>query len=458
MVSQEIIRKIREIVGNDRVCHQKEDLICYSYDALNFKALPDMVVFPISSSEISRILSLANEEKIPIVPRGGGSSLTGAAVPVHGGIVLSFEKMNRIIKIDEENLVAVAEPGVITGDFHRLVEARGLFYPPDPASLDFCTLGGNVATCAGGLRAVKYGVTKDYVLGVEVVLPSGEIISTGLETVKRVVGYDLTKLMVGSEGTLGVVTKIILKLIPKPEAKKTLMAAYPRMEDAARTVSEIFKAKILPATIEFMDRLCIRCVSDFARLSFPENTEALLLLEDDGPIEVVERHGKMMAEICLASGASGVTVAGNDEEAEDLWKARRAISPSLSKINPHKFNEDVAVPRTKLPELVHAVREVAERYRVKNANFGHAGDGNLHVNVLYNAEDPDETKRAQDAVKEMMKKTVGMGGTISGEHGIGIAKMPFVGMELGDLGISVMRRIKKAFDPNGIMNPGKILP
>ncbi len=455
---QEILQKIQGIVGKDRASHEREDLICYSYDATNRKSLPDIVAFPSSTTEVSKILSLANNEKIPVIPRGAGSGMTGASVPVQGGIVLSFEKMNRIIKIDEENLVGVVEPGVVTGDFHREVEAKGLFYPPDPASMAFSTLGGNVATCAGGLSAVKYGVTKDYVLGLEVVLPSGETISTGVETVKRVVGYDLTKLMVGSEGTLGVITKIILRLIPKPEARKTLLAAFPRMEDAAGSVSEIFKTKILPAAIEFMDRACILCIADFAGLSLPADAEALLLIEDDGPIEVVERHGKTMAEICMAKGASGVTVARDEKEAEDLWRARRAISPSLRKINPHKINEDIAVPRSKLPELVHAVREVAGRYRVKNANFGHAGDGNLHFNILYNADDPDESGRAHRAAEEIFKMAVELGGTISGEHGIGLTKKPFIGMELGDLGISVMKRIKKAFDPNGIMNPGKILP
>ncbi len=454
----DVLSAIKGIVGEDRASSEPEDLICYAYDAMNMGASPEAVVYPSSALEVSRILVLANKEKFPVVPRGAGTGMAGGAVPIRGGVVLSFEKMNRILKIDPENLVGVVEPGVVTGEFHREVEARGLFYPPDPASLDFCTLGGNVATCAGGLRAVKYGVTRDYVLGLEAVLPTGEIITTGVETVKRVVGYDLTRLLVGSEGTLGVVTKIILKLIPKPEARKTLLVSFRRMEDAVGTVSEIFKARILPATIEFMDRTCIRCVSEYTGISLPAGDEALLLIEDDGPPEVVERHGSIMADICTRMGATSVRVARDEREAEDLWKARRAVSPSLARLGPRKMNEDVVVPRNRLPDLVCAVREAAERHRVTNANFGHAGDGNLHVNILFDDADPDESSRAHAAVGEVMKSVVGLGGTISGEHGIGLAKKPYIGLEIGELGAFVLERIKRSFDPNGILNPGKIIP
>ncbi len=455
MIDQKLVTKIEKIVGKSNATAEKEDLICYSYDALNLRYLPDLVVFPTNVKEISEILLLANEQKFPVVPRGAGSGLTGGSLPVRGGVVISFERMNRILEIDEENLKAVVEPGVVTADFHREVEKVGLFYPPDPASEEFSTLGGNVAECAGGLRAVKYGVTKDYVLGLELVLPTGEILTTGVETVKGVVGYDLTKLIVGSEGTLGIITKIILKLLPKPETKATLRAFFTRGEDAIQTASRIIRSLLLPATLEFMDGESLRCVEDYLKIGLPAEAEAMLLIEDDGDPGLLKKNIRRMEEICRDRGAQ-VELAGDAKEAEDMWRPRKAISPALGRIRPRRFNEDVTVLRSRMGELIRTVGGICKEYQVINVNFGHAGDGNIHVNVLYDPDNKEEFRRAEKAIKEILKAVVEMKGTISGEHGVGVAKAPYLHLELGDLGIAVMKKIKQVFDPNGILNPGKI--
>ncbi len=457
MIDRKIIRRIEKIVGKSNATAEKEDLICYSYDALNLRYLPDLVVFPKNAQEISEILLLANEQRFPVVPRGAGSGLTGGSLPVRGGVVISFERMNRILEIDQENLKAVVEPGVITADFHREVEKVGLFYPPDPASEEFSTLGGNVAECAGGLRAVKYGVTKDYVLGLELILPTGEILTTGVETVKGVVGYDLTKLIVGSEGTLGIITKIILRLLPKPEAKATLRAFFTRGEDALQTASRIIRSRLLPATLEFMDGESLRCVEDYLKIGLPTEAEAMLLIEDDGDPGLLKKNIQRMEEICRGLGTQ-VELAGDGKEAEDMWRPRKAISPALGRISPRRINEDVTVPRSRMGELIRTVSEICGKYQVRNVNFGHAGDGNIHVNILYDPGNKDELRRAEEAIGEILRAVVEMKGTISGEHGVGVAKAPYLHLELGDQGIAVMKKIKRVFDPNGILNPGKIFP
>ncbi|UCD83473.1 MAG: FAD-binding protein [Deltaproteobacteria bacterium] len=455
MIDNKTIGKIEKIVGKLNATAEKEDLICYSYDAFNLRYLPDLVVFPESAQEVSELLRLANEQGFPVVPRGAGSGLTGGSVPIRGGVVVSFERMNRILEIDEEDMKAVVEPGVVTADFHREVEKVGLFYPPDPASEEFSTLGGNVAECAGGLRAVKYGVTRDYVLGLELVLPTGEIVTAGVETVKGVVGYDLTRLIVGSEGTLGIVTKIILKLLPKPEARATLRAFFARGEDAIQTAARIIRERFLPATLEFMDGESLRCVEDYLKIGLPAEAEAMLLIEDDGDPVLLKKNIRRMEEICRERGTQ-VELAGNEKEAEDMWRPRKAISPALGRIRPRRFNEDVTVLRSRMEELIRVVSGICKRYQVINVNFGHAGDGNIHVNILYDPEDKEELGRAEEAIEEVLKAVVEMKGTISGEHGIGVAKAPYLHFELGDQGIAVMKKIKQAFDPNGIMNPGKI--
>lgn len=458
MIGREIIKQITEIAGKENVAEDKETRICYAYDATNIHHLPDLVVFPRTPQHISGILKLANEYRFPVVPRGAGTGFTGGTIPVEGGVVLVLTKMNKILKIDQENLLAVVEPGVITYDFQQEVEKIGLFYPPDPASLKSSTLGGNVAECAGGPRAVKYGVTKDYVLGLEVVLPTGEVISVGVQTVKSVVGYDLTKLMVGSEGTLGVITKIILRLIPLPKAKRTMLVIFPTIESAATSVSQIISSRIIPTTLEFMDNATIRCVEDYLHMGLPVDAGALLIIEVDGAPEALNGEVEEIRKICQANQAMEIKVAKDKQEAEDLWKARRAVSSAVVKLNPTKINEDVTVPRSKVADILRRTEAISKKYGLIIVNFGHAGDGNIHVNVLIDKRKPGEMEKAHAAVKEIFQSALDLGGTLSGEHGIGITKAPYLPLELGDMGIEVMKRIKKAFDPNNILNPGKIFP
>jgi glycolate oxidase len=454
MIERQILKFFEETFGKDKFTTEREDLICYAYDAMNMSYLPDAVVFPENVKDVVNVMRIANENRIPVVPRGAGSGLTGGSIPINGGIVLSFESMNRIKKIDIENLTAVVEPGVVTGELHRRVESMGLFYPPDPASLDFCTLGGNVAENAGGLRAVKYGVTKDYVLGLEVVLPDGSVVKPGLETVKGVVGYDLVRLFVGSEGTLGVVTEIILKLIPRPPAKITFLVSFNNIESALHTVTDIFRGGILPSTIEFIDKICIELINKFLNLGISSDASALLLIEDDGNLDSVRHNGVIIEKIVKENGAFNIERAESPERIQQLWKARRGISPSLARVAPYKLNEDVTVPRSRLADLLKETYRIGEKYSVKIANFGHAGDGNIHVNVLYSS--AEEKERADKAVEEIMRKTVELNGTISGEHGVGLAKKQFINIELDKVRINLMKDIKKVFDPNGILNPGKI--
>jgi len=458
VLSPNIVKELTHIVGKENIQTSKEDLICYSYDATNQKFLPDAVLFPKNADEISLSLKLANKEGFPVVPRGAGSGFSGGSLPVEGGVVVSLERMNKILKIDADNLIAIVEPGVVTGELQWAVEDLGLFYPPDPSSLKFCTIGGNVAECAGGPRAVKYGVTKDYVLGLEVVLPTGDIINTGAQTLKDVVGYDLTKLMVGSEGTLGIVTKIILKLLPLPEAAKTMLAVFSDMRDAATTVSNIISSRIIPSTLEFMDKNSISCVDDYSSMGLPADVEALLLIEVDGDRDLTEKQAAAIQKICLDNRAREVRIARDKKEVKKLWLIRRAISPALAKLKPNKINEDIVVPRNKIPDAIIGIREIAKKYNLTNANFGHAGDGNIHVNIMIDKSDKDEFEKAEKAVKEIFELVLDFGGTISGEHGIGISKMPYIGMELSQPAIEVMKKIKQVLDPKGILNPGKIFP
>lgn len=455
---KEIVRKeLKRIVGEKNATFSKEDLLCYAYDATNKLHLPEAVVFPSSAGEISLILKMANAEGFPVIPRGAGTGFTGGSVPVEGGVVISTERMKRIIEIDTENLTATVEPGVVTWEFQQEVERLGLFYPPDPSSLRFSTIGGNIAECAGGPRAVKYGVTRDYVLGLEVVLPGGEIIKTGVRTAKGVVGYDLTRLMIGSEGTLGVITSAILKLIPLPEATRTLLAVYNDLRDAARTVSRIINSKIIPSTLELIDRTSLKCVEEYAQAGLPE-ADAVLLIEVDGTAEATEKEAAVISELCLESRAASIRTAKGKDEVKELWKARRAISASLFRAKPNKINEDVVVPRSRIPELVEGLRDIASKHSLLIASFGHAGDGNIHVNIMYDKKDMAEREGAEAAVREVFELALSLGGTISGEHGVGVTKAPYLDMELSPVAIDIMRKIKKAFDPNGVLNPGKIFP
>lgn len=459
------LSKFAKIVGSSYLLLDPEDRLAYGSDASRLEAMPSCVIMPASSEEISLVLKEASRERIPVYPRGAGSGMVGGAVPTQPGIVLSTERMNRIVEIDEDNFTVLVEPGVVTGTIQKTVGSYGLFYPPDPSSLSFSTIGGNVATGAGGPRAVKYGVTKDYVLDLEVVLASGDIIKTGSATIKRSVGYDLTRLMVGSEGTLGIITKILLKLIPAPEARHLLFVPFRETEDAARTVVTVLKSRILPSAIEFMDEATISLVSSHfenitpqegPKPAIPEESRSLLLIELDDPQPLLDRNTNAVRQICIDNRAILVVVSSNERESESLWAVRRAISPSLSKIRPAKINEDVVVPRSKLPHLVKTVQDLSKRFGIPIVSFGHAGDGNLHVNILYNPDDEKERKAAVEATKALFRAVLDLKGSISGEHGIGIAKSPFIRWEVTQETLEAMWRIKCALDPYNILNPGKI--
>lgn len=447
---------LRDIFGA-RLATSFEQRVCYSYDATGKVFLPDAVAFPSDADEVRRTVLLANDLRFPVVPRGAGSGFSGGSLPVRGGIVLSTERMDRILAIDTANLVAVVEPGVVTGTLKEEARRKGLFYPPDPASLKFCTIGGNLAECAGGMCAVKYGVTRDYVLGLEAVLGTGELVRTGVQTAKGVVGYDLTRMLVGSEGTLGIITKATLRLIPHPEAAATLLAYFRTAEDGSRAVASIVAARITPSALELMDRTALDCVRDAAPgLDVPAESGCALLVEVDGPPASVAAEADRVEAECRRLGAMSVGRAADAQGRETLWTLRRSISPSLRKVNPVKINEDIVVPRSRLPEMYAFLADLASRTGLKIVTFGHAGDGNIHVNLMLSGTDADESRRADGAVAEVFRKTVAVGGTISGEHGVGIAKAPFLEMEVGPLGVSVMKRLKGCFDPNGILNPGKI--
>lgn len=458
MLNTEFIATLEQVVGKEHVSCNQADLICYSYDATQKQFLPDVVVHPGNTEEISQIMKLANEARIPVFPRGAGSGFTGGSLPVGGGIVLVMTRLEQILEIDEENLVATVEPGVVTEQFQKAVEKVGLFYPPDPASLKFSTLGGNVAECAGGPRCVKYGVTKDFIIGLEVVTPTGDIIKTGGPTMKGVVGYDLTKLMCGSEGTLAVITKIIVKLLPKPEAKKTMLVMFDSIDGAAQAVSAIIRNKIIPTTLEFMDGRTIDCVRQSTDLEVPEEARALLIIEVDGDREFLDKQANRIAEITKPLGVVETRIAATDAESEALWQIRRSVSASLRNVNPDKFNEDICVPRSKVPEMIRKIDAIADKYQVPIVNFGHAGDGNIHVNIMIDSKVPGEQEKADQAIEEVFKGALELGGTMSGEHGVGIMKSSYLPLELSGVAIDYMKTIKKALDPNNILNPGKIFP
>lgn len=458
MLKKSFIKKLRDIVGASNLSEERQDLLCYSYDATQMEFIPDVVIYPADSREISAVLRLANADGVPVFPRGAGSGFSGGSLPRGGGIVLVTTRMNRILRIDTDNLIAVVEPGVVTGDLQDAVEKLGLFYPPDPASLRFSTMGGNVAECAGGPRAVKYGVTRDYVLGLEVVLPTGDIITTGGETVKGVVGYDLTRLMCGCEGTLGIITSITVRLIPLPESRKTLLAIFDSIDGAAAAVAAVIRGRIVPATLEFMDHAALKCVEREFSLGIPEAARAVLIIELDGERELLEKQAARIRDVIRPLGLLEFRAAADDAEAEELWKARRLISPALRKVNPDKINEDIVVPRSRVPDIIRRIDEIRTRYGIPIINFGHAGDGNIHVNIMIDRSVPGESEKAEGAVREIFRETLALGGTMSGEHGVGLSKAPYLSMELTPAQIRAMKAIKKALDPNNILNPGKIFP
>ncbi len=457
-VPSDILKKLAVIVGPQNLTTAREDLLCYSYDSTAQEYIPDAVIFPGSSQEISSILQLADASSIVVVPRGAGTGMTGGALPVKGGLVMVLTRLNRILEIDKYNQVAVVEPGVITGHLKEEAKKSGLFYPPDPSSFKFCTIGGNVAECAGGASAVKYGVTRDYTLGLEVVLPDGRILNTGVKTAKGVVGYDLTRLFVGSEGTLGILTKIILKLLPHPACRATFQVSTASMQQATSLVARILSSH-QPCTLEFMDKTALHIVSTFLPNPLPTGTKALLLIEVDGDAQTVAlQSDRLMKFLQAEPGLIGVQRATNEKEAEALWSARRSISPASFELKPHKINEDVVVPRTKIPDLVAFTELLSVELGITIFTFGHAGDGNIHVNIMLDRENSLEKENADIAKKRLFAEVLRLSGTLSGEHGVGITKADYLPLELDETALSVMRNLKKLFDPKNILNPGKIFP
>ncbi|MDF2834652.1 MAG: glcD [Paenibacillus sp.] len=456
-MKRELIDGLRAIVGDKHFRNDPEALVAHSYDGTPMlQSLPEGVIYPETTEQVSAIMKLLSAHGVPLVSRGSGSNLCGGTVPVQGGIVMVMHRMNRIVETDTENLTVTVQPGLITAELIAHVESLGLFYPPDPSSMRISTIGGNIAECSGGLRGLKYGTTKDYVIGLEAVLASGEILRTGGKLMKDVAGYDLTKLLVGSEGTLAIITEATLKLVPPPKAKKTMLAMYRDLYGAARTVSRIIENRIIPATLEFMDNPTIRVVDDFAKLGLPRDMEAILLIEQDGDPATVESDIARIREICELELADRVEVAESREEAEKLLTARRSAFTALARLRPTTILEDATVPRSRIADMVLRINEIAKKYNVTIATFGHAGDGNLHPTATTDARDTEEVHRVEEAFAEIFEATIELGGTITGEHGVGLVKAPYLEWKVGAPGIEVMKGIKAAFDPQGLLNPGKL--
>jgi len=454
-----IVSRLREIVGAEYIRSDDAALQTYGVDALGKGHPPDVVVIPESTGQIASIARVCNAERVPLVVRGAGTGFTGGAVPTRGGVLLSMERLNRILEIDELNLLAVVEPNVINADLQRAVEKVGLFYPPDPASLNQSSIGGNVAECAGGPRAFKYGTTKRYILALEAVLPTGEIIHTGSKAVKNVVGYDLTQLLVGSEGTLAIITKITLRLVPKPQANATMLATFTGVRSAVDAVSELIRRRVVPAALELIDSDSLQAIEDNLGSGLvPRGTTAALIVEVDGTPRGVQDDLELVVEACRSVGAKEISRARDDAERDTIWSLRRQTSAALKATGLVKINHDVVVPKGRVPELFDVIAEMKRAYGLRVASFGHAGDGNIHVNLLITPGDADEAARAKEAERFLFTRVVALEGSISGEHGIGFAKAPYLSIELSADEIALMKRLKTAFDPNGILNPGKIFP
>ncbi len=458
MIERALLSEFQKIVGRENVFHEETDLLSYSYDAAVLdQVLPALAMRPVSGEALGQAIRLCNENGLPLTVRGAGTNLSGGTIPNEGGVVILTTALNRIIEINEGDLFAIVEPGVVTAKFAAAVESKGLFYPPDPGSQAVSTLGGNVAENAGGLRGLRYGVTRDYVMGLEFFDPDGELVKAGARTVKCVTGYNLGGLLVGSEGTLGVFNRIILKLIPMPAAKKAMMAVFDDVLKASETVSSIIANRIVPVTLEFMDNFTIRAVEDFSHVGLPTDAAALLLIEVDGhPVQVADDAARV-EELCRRMGAMEVRVAETAQERDKVWEARRAALSALSRVRPTTVLEDATVPRSKIPEMIESIEAIARKFDLKIGTFGHAGDGNLHPTILTDRRDAQEWSRVEHAIDAIFEKALELGGTLSGEHGIGIAKSRFMEKETGRGTIAYSRRIKAALDPKNILNPGKII-
>ena len=460
MLDTAIIKQLEDIVGSGNVLTKKADLVTYSYDATADmpSQLPDVVVMPATTAAVQKIVLLAKEKSLAIYPRGAGTNLSGGTIPLKKGIVLSFQKMDKILEVDPENLTATVQAGVVIQALSDAVAPYGLIYPPDPGTVTTATMGGSVAECAGGLRGLKYGVTKHYIMGMEVVLASGEIFRFGGKTVKNVTAYDFASLFVGSEGTLGIITEIIAKLIPPPKYRKAMLASFKRLEDAGNTVTGIIKAYVIPATLEIMDKMTIQTVENYAKVGLPTDAEAVLLIEvDGGAQQLVDSEAEAVLKVIKENNGE-VKIAQSDAERDQLWAARRAALPALAQLSPTTVLEDATVPRNRITEMLVAVQKIAAKYQLKIGTFGHAGDGNLHPTILADARNKEEMERVHQAVDEIFAAALKLGGTLSGEHGIGMAKMKYLKSELGESGLNLMRRVKEALDPDYMLNPAKMVP
>ncbi len=454
-ISPTLTQKIRQIVFDGKVLSEPGDLYCYSYDATRMSFLPDLVVEPTTAAQVADVVRAAMEEGVPVVPRGAATCTTGGPLPVSGGIVLSLTLMNRILEMNPDSRLAVVEPGVVNGDLQATAEPYGLFFPPDPSSFRVSTVGGNIAECAGGPRCLKYGVTKDFVQGLEVVLPDGRLVDTGPYGYLRWPESALIGLVVGSEGTLGIVTKAYLKLLPIPTARKSLAATMHRIEQVGEAVHEIFSAGLVPAKLEFMDGFAMRLVDDFNKVGLDREAAALLLVEVDGDREGVDEEVAQIESICHKVGVKRLQAAQSIQEEEALWRMRGMLSPTVSRAADIKINEDVVVPRGKLAEALRLIEELARRHGLRVVNYGHAGDGNLHTSFLVD-DDPEQKRRAEEAVSELFRLVLRLGGSVTGEHGIGLTKVKYLAWEIGEEGAAAMRKVRDAFDPRTLMNPYKI--
>jgi glycolate oxidase len=455
-MKQEIKEKLRAIVGKDNFSDSLIDLIAYSKDASEYKHRPEAAVWPTRREDVASVLKLANEEQFPVVARGAGTSLAGLAVPEKSGLIMDMCRMNQILEINIEDRLVVVQPGVVYADLDKQLAPHGFFFPPDPASGSVCTLGGNVATNAGGIKGAKYGTTKDYVLALEVVMPDGRIFRTGSRCMKTSSGYDLTRLFVGSEGTLGVITEITLKINPKPPLISTAMAMFDDLEDAGRAISQMMHSGILPCALEIVDQQTLKAINQNTDLNLPE-VEAILIAETDGYTrEETEYQIDKVVEIFQRNGASTVKRAENRQEAEALWAARKSAYGVMARINNNLFVEDLAVPMSKVPTMLRAISDLAKKYDLRIPTVGHAGDGNLHPVISFDGTNPEEVHRVEEASSELFAKVIELGGTLTGEHGIGLAKVRFMGQEHDLISMEIMRAIKRVFDPNNILNPGKM--
>lgn len=457
-ISNSVIKELQQVLGKENVLVEKEELYCYSYDAtaLDEICMPAAVVLPASTQEVQAVMKIAYQNGIPVTSRGAATNLSGGCVPVEGGLVIHFSRLDNIVSVDKENLYCVVEAGVVTETLQKKVESMGLFFPPDPASLRVSTIGGNIAESSSGPRCMKYGGIKDYVLGLKVILADGSLIETGGLTVKNVTGYNLTQLFVGSEGTLGAICEAVLKLIPYPEYKKTMLAIYDSLDDAAKTVSEIVSHKIIPTTLELLDQKTMQTIEKFHSTGLPMDAEAALLIEVDGFKEAVEVQAAKIVEICNGMGVSEFKVAATPEEAEHLWLARRSAFGAVARLKPNVLVEDATVPRSKIPEMVRKIRELADKYNITVCLMGHAGDGNLHPNISCDLRNKDEAERVEKFIEDTFKEAIKLGGTLSGEHGIGLTKSKYLPEVLNQDTIGLMKSIKKTLDPKGLLNPGKV--